>query len=115
MSTQYLHAAPTPSIQRRFLPSKLWYAFVVLVFTIGLLTSPHMTNAAYADSSRDATQGVMAWSRCYGVYHIVRPGQTLYSIAATYRTTAYRVAVCNGLSSYTVYVGQALLIPTRTR
>jgi LysM repeat protein len=49
---------------------------------------------------------------CYGVYHIVRPGQTLYSIAAAYGTTAYRIAMCNGISSYTVYVGQALLVPT---
>ena len=49
---------------------------------------------------------------CNGAYHLVRTGETLFSIAARYGTTPYRIAVCNGLRSYTVYVGQTLLIPT---
>jgi membrane-bound lytic murein transglycosylase D len=52
-----------------------------------------------------------AWS-CRGVYHVVGRGETIYSIARRYGTTAYRIAVCNGLASYTVYVGQTLLVPT---
>lgn len=115
MYTQYLHATSNPSIWRKLLAAKLLNGFVALTLTMGLLTSPLMTNAAGADTHRDATQGIAMGAGCYGVYHIVRPGQTLYSIAAAYRTTAYRIAVCNGLSSYTVYVGQALLVPTRTR
>lgn len=56
-------------------------------------------------------QSYAAWS-CRGVYHVVRRGETIYSIARRYGTTAYRIAVCNGLASYTVYVGQTLLVPT---
>jgi LysM repeat protein len=60
----------------------------------------------------EATQSpIAAWS-CRGVYHVVGRGETIYSIARRYGTTAYRIAVCNGLASYTVYVGQALLVPT---
>lgn len=58
------------------------------------------------------TSGVNASFGCYGVYHMVRAGQTIYSIAAWYGTTAYRIARCNGLASYTVYVGQTLMVPT---
>lgn len=54
---------------------------------------------------------IAAWS-CRGVYHVVGRGETIYSIARRYGTTAYRIAVCNGLASYTVYVGQTLLVPT---
>lgn len=88
---------------------------IILMITVGILISPALTNAAYAGGSQDTPQSAVTLAGCYGVYHIVRPGQTLYSIAAAYRTTAYRIAVCNGLSSYTVYVGQALLVPSRTR
>lgn len=49
---------------------------------------------------------------CQGAYHTVRSGQTLYGIAAMYRTTALRIARCNGLYSYTIYTGQTLVIPT---
>lgn len=48
---------------------------------------------------------------CYGVYHTVRGGQTIYSIAGAYRTSAYRILLCNGLNAYSVYSGQTLLIP----
>ncbi len=60
----------------------------------------------------EATQSPIAAWICRGVYHVVGRGETIYSIARRYGTTAYRIAVCNGLASYTVYVGQALLVPT---
>ena len=69
-----------------------------------------MPGAAITYGSAEDT---IAQSSCYGRYHIVRSGQTIYSIAAAYGTTAYRIAACNR-SGYTVYVGQSLLIPTRT-
>jgi hypothetical protein len=115
MCTHYPHIAsysPGWANRRR---AKLLNMSIVLLIIIGVLISPALTNAAYADGSQDTTQNAVTMAGCYGVYHIVRPGQTLYSIAAAYRTTAYRIAVCNGLSSYTVYVGQALLVPSRTR
>lgn len=57
------------------------------------------------------TTATAAWS-CNGVYHTVQRGETIYTIAWRYGATAYRIAVCNGLSSYTVYVGQTILVPT---
>ncbi|HHY58195.1 MAG TPA: LysM peptidoglycan-binding domain-containing protein [Chloroflexi bacterium] len=96
--------------------AKLLNMIVGLMIAAVLVNSPILTNAASASGGQRATQDTVAMAACYGVYHIVRPGQTLYSIAAVYGTTAYRIAMCNGLSSYTVYAGQALLIPTyRTR
>ncbi len=115
MCTYYPHIAscsPERVNQRR---AKLLNMSIILMIMIGTLLSSALTNVAYAGGSQDTTQSVSTMAGCYGVYHIVRPGQTLYSIAAAYRTTAYRIAVCNGLSSYTVYVGQALLVPTRPR
>ena len=78
------------------------------------LSPPVGVSAVKASASpitaQAAPQSYSAWS-CRGVYHVVRRGETLYSIARRYGTTAYRIAVCNGLSSYTVYVGQTLLVP----
>ena len=67
--------------------------------------------AAGASFSGASQSPIAAWS-CRGVYHVVGRGETIYSIARRYGTTAYRIAVCNGLASYTVYVGQTLLVPT---
>ena len=50
---------------------------------------------------------------CSGVYHRVRSGETINSIAARYGSTVYRIVSCNGLTSRTVYVGQRLLVPVR--
>jgi len=44
--------------------------------------------------------------------HIVLPGDTLYSLACEYQTTVQAIMWANGLSSYTIYVGQPLYIPT---
>jgi LysM repeat protein len=68
-------------------------------------------DAAGTTAVRATQNSVAAWS-CRGVYHVVRRGETIYSIARRFGTTAYRIAVCNGLASYTVYVGQTLLVPT---
>ena len=89
---------------------------IAAAFTALLALSPALGGfAAGADptsgqTAQAVTQSYAAWS-CRGVYHVVRRGETLYSIARRYGTTAYRIAVCNGLSSYTVYVGQTLLVP----
>lgn len=76
-----------------------------------LLPAPHL-EVQKIDAGRSV---VLYHSRlvntCYGTYHIVRPGETVYSIARLYGSTAYRIQYCNGLSSYTVYTGQRLLVP----
>ncbi len=90
------------------------FAHIVITALViaGFLLNPAMLGVVQAADNTDAPERVVAAVGCYGVYHIVRPGQTLYSIAAAYGTTAYRIAMCNGISSYTVYVGQSLLVPT---
>jgi LysM repeat protein len=47
-----------------------------------------------------------------GRYHVVQPGETLYSIALRYGTTTAAIAVANDLSNpHLIYPGQTLLIP----
>lgn len=116
MCTHYPLSASCSPIRASQRHAKLLRIFMALMVVAVLLSSSALSAAASTGGSPDATQGTVTRAACYGVYHIVRPGQTLYSIAAAYGTTAYRIAMCNGLSSYTLYVGQALLIPTyRTR
>ncbi len=51
-----------------------------------------------------------AWSPGY---HIVQPGQTLYSIAASYGLSSWALANANGLwNPNYIYVGQMLVIPS---
>ena len=43
---------------------------------------------------------------------MVRPGETLYSIATIYDTTVWAIAVANNLPNpQVIYVGQVLTIP----
>ena len=46
-----------------------------------------------------------------GQVYAVRRGDTLSGIAVRYRTTVAAIMQANGLSSYTIYVGQRLTIP----
>lgn len=115
MCNHHLRTTSYPRDQRSWRSAKLSFLLISFLILAGLLLSPASTGAASAGGSHDATQDASMMAACYGVYHIVRPGQTLYSIAAAYGTTAYRIAMCNSLSSYTVYAGQSLLIPTYRR
>jgi len=45
------------------------------------------------------------------IVHVVRRGETLYSIARRYGTTVGAIMRANNLRSYTIYVGQRLTIP----
>jgi len=45
------------------------------------------------------------------IIHIVMPGETLFTIANHYGTTVPLVMLANGLSDYTIYVYQRLVIP----
>ena len=82
---------------------------LALVFVF--LLQPSWLSGVEAGATGPASVRFTTEGGCYGVYHIVKPGQTLYSIAALYGTTAYRIALCNRLSAYTVYVGQSILVP----
>ena len=88
-----------------------WMGLIILVVVVGLLLSlvaPARAAGTAPVDSPNASYG------CTGVYHRVRTGETIYSIAARYGSTAYRIASCNG-RSYTVYVGQSLLVPVYRR
>ncbi len=63
------------------------------------LTIPGQTNPTAPPSTTPA-----------GTY-IVKAGNTLFSIAKWYGTTVPALQAANGLSSYTIYVGQRLVIP----
>jgi tetratricopeptide (TPR) repeat protein len=45
--------------------------------------------------------------------YVVRPGDTLYSIARQHGTTVQAIMAANGLTNYNIYVGQQLYIPTQ--
>jgi LysM repeat protein len=46
------------------------------------------------------------------VYHVVQPGESLWSIALKYNTTAWNIAAANGISNINyIYAGQTLRIP----
>jgi len=47
-----------------------------------------------------------------GRYHVVQPGETLWSIAMKYGTTPWKIAAANGISNiHYIYAGQTLRIP----
>lgn len=92
--------------------SSLATSACALLLTFSLLLSSGdatLAGPAVADEAPAASYG------CTGAYHVVRAGETIGSIARRYGSSAYRIAACNGLSSYTVYVGQSLLVPTGAR
>ena len=89
----------------------MWTTFVLVV----LLLATFVPFAEPVQAAGAASGQPTASYGCTGVYHRVRSGETIYSIAARYGSTAYRIASCNGLRSYTVYVGQSLLVPVYRR
>lgn len=114
MNTQYFRTLARPPSSRRLTrwsKLQLFNYLIVLFLTTVIVFEPSLLQRPGAALTAGDVQGPVAQTACYGVYHIVRPGQTIYSIAAAYGTTAYRIAVCNRYG-YTVYVGQSLLIPT---
>lgn len=92
-------------------PLAVWVLLIVLLF-VGVAGAGPVNGTLH--TGPDFRFDRLAALSCVGVYHVVRPGQTIYSIAALYGSTAYRIAACNYLRSYRVYVGQVLLVPTRT-
>ena len=45
-------------------------------------------------------------------YHVVQPGETLWSIAMKYGTTPWKIAAANGISNINfIYSGRTLRIP----
>jgi len=86
-----------------------WAAVQAIFVGVLLLGTPGGAQAGSSSQADPVQQSAMS---CRGVYHAVRPGQTLSSVAAAYGSTAIRIMRCNGLQSYTIYSGQRLLVPT---
>ena len=97
------------SVTRTFSVHRLsWMGLITLVVVFGLLLS--VVEPARAAVTAPVDMPTTSYG-CSGVYHTVRSGETISSIAARYGSTAYRIASCNGLRSYRVFVGQRLLVP----
>ena len=96
-------------LRRRTLPQIGLYLAIALVF-LSLFAGPVSAYGNEAGRAFGLSGAALAIS-CHGVYHLVRAGETIYSIAGAYETTAYRIRYCNGLPSYRVYTGQTLLVP----
>lgn len=111
MKNIYVTAPPVVHSPARVTRFRRCVRVLSLVLLLAIIAVPSDSNRAHAASGEPAVEAPVVLVSCYGVYHVVRPGQTLYSIAAAYRTTAYRIAICNGLGAYSVYAGQALLVP----
>lgn len=72
--------------------------FAVLIVTVLLVASQVGVPAA------------QAWGP---TYHVVQPGQTLFSISSMYGVSSWAMAYANGLwNPNYIYVGQTLVIPT---
>lgn len=85
---------------------------VLAICLVAFLLSAGRVLAHGDEAGREYGQpGAVLAISCHGVYHVVRAGETIYSIAGMYGTTAYRIRYCNGLASYRVYTGQILLVP----
>jgi len=98
VSTRRPHSTQVIQTLRRWL---------LLTCLLIALSTPNTATAAGWNSGSEQRLGC----GCRGVYHTVRPGQTIHAIAAQYRTTPLRILRCNGLSAYIVYTGQSLLVP----
>ena len=104
MAVKSLHKGSLTSL------GALTVSYLLVIF---LLVAPIFTQSNVVLTATGSPGGRVTALSCAGFYHAVRPGETIYSIAARYGTSAYRIAVCNGLRSYRVYVGQVLRVPVR--
>jgi LysM repeat protein len=86
-----------------------------------IMTGIPLTQAAYSSMSTQAAENGLLPQNMMSValntaladgnvYHDVKYGQTLWSIAITYRTTIKQIQQLNGLTDTTVRTGQHLLI-----
>jgi LysM repeat protein len=70
-------------------------------------------NLVYAGQQLTIVQGGQTPGGSTGVrYHVVQPGETLWSIAMRYGTTPWNIAAANGIANINfIYAGRTLRIP----
>lgn len=94
---------PSDSWQKALLMRQAWDARQKKLYAIG----------AWAKRVRDARaelQRELETYRRQPVYHVVRPGDAISSIASWYETSAEKIQELNGLEGNKIKVGQKLLI-----
>jgi murein DD-endopeptidase MepM/ murein hydrolase activator NlpD len=79
-------------------------AIVAVALSLGIGCTP------LGRSSRPPTHRRAA-ARGSGVYHTVRRGETLWRISKAYGVSIAEITEANGLSDFTIHVGQQLFIP----
>ncbi|MBI3942617.1 MAG: LysM peptidoglycan-binding domain-containing protein [Chloroflexi bacterium] len=78
---------------------------VIILLLLGLVVSSSTITAVAQTANAPVVQ-------TQTVTHIVRPGETLYSLARRYGTTVEAIAQANGLTNVSqIYSGQRLIIP----
>jgi len=78
---------------------------LVSVVLVSLLVTTSVAAAPASSSPAPATWGAAR-------YHVVRPGETLFSIGRLYRVNPYAIASANHLyNPNRIYIGQCLYIP----
>lgn len=75
------------------------------------IVNPHVVYAGQKLLIPKGNSGATPPIAC-GRYHVVQPGETLWSIAMRYGTTPWKIAAANGISNINwIYAGQTLCIP----
>lgn len=96
--------ALSPSRKRAPLAAIVMVAAIVVFAGAGCTPLPHTRRGPTTEPSSGQ-----------GVYHTVRKGQTLWRISRAYGVALAEITEANGLSDYTITVGQKLYIPGATR
>jgi hypothetical protein len=94
---------PSGSWQKAVLMRQAWDARHRKLYTLGEWAK--RVRAARAQLDKD-----LAEYRKQPVYHIVRPGDAISSIASWYETSPEKIQELNGITGNTIKVGQKLLI-----
>jgi plastocyanin len=84
---------------------------LIIVVVVALLAVAAIPNAALAETRTDTSPhvSVQAW---YGCTHVMRYGESLYSVAARYGVSYYSMAYTNGIYNPNfVYAGMVLRVP----
>lgn len=100
-------------------PLRSWYTTtavkhiklaIILLALLALLGAQTATSASVVSGLWESP--VPPPPSCSGIVHVVRTGQTLYSIARMYGTTVWAIVAANHIANPNlIYVGQRLCIP----
>jgi len=93
-----------PSQRRALVAAILTIAAIVALSTVGCTPLPR-------SGGSPASSGGSSWTSRTGVYHTVGKGETLWRISKAYGVSLAELVEANGLTDYTIQVGQRLYVP----